>query len=289
MRRPKRRGSSDDQAREGADQIAIAPPSTWISDPVIYGRLIRRQEQNGVGHLIDLPRPPHRNDIHPFGTDGGIGGPARCAHWRHDAGMHRVGADLVLRVLHRRRFRHQPHRRLRSVVGHVDVFAADDAGDRGQVHDGPAACRAHRRDSMLDAEKYPGRIDRHDAMPSLGAVKVLFRAAGNAGVVHQHIQLAEMPRSGRHHGGPAFLVCDIEPLEERSWPDCIDHLPTFMLEHIGNDHLGAFAGEHACGGSTHARSGTAYDGDLACQSHDGVLPLLYLDRRCHAARQDGRL
>src|SRR5208283_581798 len=65
------------------------------------GRLIGSQEQNGVRHLVNLSRPPHRNDPHPFGPHGGIGGATGCAHRRHDAGMNRVGADLVLCVLHR--------------------------------------------------------------------------------------------------------------------------------------------------------------------------------------------
>src|SRR5437763_6007480 len=76
------------------------------------GRLIGSQEQYGVGHLVKFSRPAHRNDAHAFGPHGGIGGATGCAHRRHDAGMNRVGADLVLRVLHRDRFGHQPYRRL---------------------------------------------------------------------------------------------------------------------------------------------------------------------------------
>jgi hypothetical protein len=60
------------------------------------GRLIGSQEQYGVGHLVNLSRPAHRNDTHAFGAHGGIGGATGCAHRRHDAGMNRVGADLVL-------------------------------------------------------------------------------------------------------------------------------------------------------------------------------------------------
>jgi hypothetical protein len=50
----------------------------------------------------------------PFGAigshcpRGGIGGAAEGAHRRHDTGMNRLGADLVLRVLHRDRFGIEP-------------------------------------------------------------------------------------------------------------------------------------------------------------------------------------
>jgi hypothetical protein len=40
-------------------------------------------------------------------------------------------------------FGHQPYRRLRGVVGHVNVLAADDAGDRRQIDDRPAAIGDH--------------------------------------------------------------------------------------------------------------------------------------------------
>jgi len=38
----------------------------------------------------------------------------------------------------------------------------------------------HGRDRVLETEEHAGRVDRHDPVPSLGAVKVLFGAAGNA-------------------------------------------------------------------------------------------------------------
>src|SRR6516162_10304875 len=74
------------------------------------------------------PGRAHWNEAHSFGPDGRIGGAAGCAHRRHDAGMNRVGADIVLAVLHRDPFGHQPHRCLRGVIGDVYVLAADDAG-----------------------------------------------------------------------------------------------------------------------------------------------------------------
>src|SRR5215472_14321543 len=62
-------------------------------------RLIGSQEQNGGRHLVNFSRPAHRNEAHAFGPDSRIGGANGCAHRRHDAGMNRVGADLILGVL----------------------------------------------------------------------------------------------------------------------------------------------------------------------------------------------
>ena len=64
------------------------------------GRFIGSQEQNGVRHLVNLSWPAHRHYAHAFGSHGGVGSATRCAHWRHDAGMNRVGADVILGVLH---------------------------------------------------------------------------------------------------------------------------------------------------------------------------------------------
>jgi hypothetical protein len=59
---------------------------------------------------------------------------------------------------------------------------------------------------VFETEEHPGGVDRHAPVPSLGAVEVLFGAALNAGVVDEHIELAEMPGSGGHDGGPALLL-----------------------------------------------------------------------------------
>src|SRR5436305_11661728 len=50
-------------------------------------RLVGSQKQNGVGYLVNFPRPAHRNDAHAFGPHGRIGGATGCAHWRHEAGI----------------------------------------------------------------------------------------------------------------------------------------------------------------------------------------------------------
>ena len=58
---------------------------------------------------------------------------------------------------------------------------------------------------MLDAEEDAGRVDRHDPVPGFGAVKILFGAARNAGIVDQHIEFAEVPGGAGHDSSPALL------------------------------------------------------------------------------------
>jgi hypothetical protein len=124
---------------------------------------------------------------------------------------------------------------------------------------------------MLDAEEHACRIDRHDAVPGFRAVKILLGAAGDPGIVHKYIQLAEPARSGSHDGGPVFLAGDVEAFEPRRRADRIGHLLPFMRHHIRDHDLGAFAREHACGGSAHARCRPGYDRDLAREPH-GCFP-----------------
>src|SRR5262249_46549120 len=129
--------------------------------------------------------------------------------------MNRVGADIVLAVLHRDPFGHQTHRCLRGVIGDVYVLAADDAGNRRQINDRPAANGGHGRDRVLHAEENTGRVNRHDPVPGFGAVKIPFGAARDAGVIDQHIEFAEMPGGGGHDGSPILLFSHIERFEPR--------------------------------------------------------------------------
>ena len=78
-------------------------------------------------------------------------------------------------------------------------------------------------------------------MPSFGAVKILLSAAGDAGVVDQHIELAEMPDGGGHDGGPALFFGHVKRFEPRRGADGIGHPPAFVLQYVGDHHLGAFA------------------------------------------------
>src|SRR6516225_5615544 len=132
------------------------------------------------------------------------------------------------------------------------MLAADNTRNRGKVNDRPAAIGDHGRDRVLDAKEHPGGVNRHDPMPGFGAVEVLFGAARDAGIVDQHVELAEMAGSGSHDGGPTPFLGDIERFEPRRDTNTIRYLPTFVLQYIGNHHFGALACEHARRGGSHA-------------------------------------
>ena len=128
------------------------------------------------------------------------------------------------------------------------------------------------RHRVFNGAEHAGRIDRHDPVPGFGAVKILFGAARDAGIVDQHIELAEMPDGGGHDGGPTLLLGHIERFESRRGADAIGHLPPFVLQYVRDHDLGAFAREHARCGCPHAGCCAGDDGDLARESH--LLPFL---------------
>src|SRR5205823_7274624 len=49
----------------------------------------------------------------------------------------------------------------------------------------PSQVSDHCRDRVFDAEEHAGRVDRHDPVPGLGAVKILLGATGDAGIIDQ--------------------------------------------------------------------------------------------------------
>jgi hypothetical protein len=68
-----------------------------------------------------------------------------------------------------------------------------------------------------------GHVDRHDPVPRLGAVKILFGAAGDTSIIDQHIEFAEVSGGGGHDGGPALLICHIKRFEPRRGAGGIGH------------------------------------------------------------------
>ena len=131
----------------------------------------------------------------------------------------------------------------------------------------PPAIGDHGRNRVLDAKEHPGGVNRHDPMPGFGTVEVLFGAARDAGIVDQHVELAEMAGSSSHDGGPTPFLGDIERFEPRRDTNTIRYLPTFVFQYVGNHYLGAFACEHARRGGSHAGCSARDDGDLASESH----------------------
>src|SRR5689334_9925625 len=92
-------------------------------------------------------------------------------------------------------------------------------------------------------------------------------SAGNVGIVDQHIELAELSGRGGRHFGPAPFFGDFERFKPRRGTDAIGHPTAFMLQHVGDHHLGAFARKQAGGGRPYAGRRTGNDGNFARKSH----------------------
>jgi hypothetical protein len=67
-----------------------------------------------------------------------------------------------------------------------------------------------------------------------------------------------------------FRACDIRRKPGTEWrklpcrgADSLGHLPAFVLQHVGDYHLGAFACEHPRRGRPHAGRRARNDGHLA--------------------------
>ena len=67
---------------------------------------------------------------------------------------------------------------------------SDQTRGRRDVHDRPAAGITHERPGDLHAEHRPGEVDREHALPFAHRDAVKWRAAHDARIVHEHMQLA---------------------------------------------------------------------------------------------------
>ena len=204
--------------------------------------------------------------------------------------MHRVDADALGREPHRQRLAQVAHARLRGVVGRVPAGAADEAVDRGDVDDRTAARvrAAHRLRAVLAAEEDAGRVDRHDPLPALGAVRVGLRAAAQPGVVDQRVEPAVPLQRRRDQRLPIRLRAHVGMHVQRLAAVRADlgrDLLAELVRDVGQDHARALAGEQPRLGRAHPRRGPRDDGGLALEaSHRGPLsrarPLA--TRRCRS-------
>src|SRR5216117_2872495 len=78
-------------------------------------RLVRGEEQHGVGDLFHPSLSLHRHGPERLRPPLRIGRHLGRPHRRHDAGVHRVDPDAVLGVLHGGRLRHEAHGALQAL------------------------------------------------------------------------------------------------------------------------------------------------------------------------------
>ena len=229
----------------------------------------------GIRHLVHLAGAAQRHALQHLRPHRRIGGRAGRAHRRHQPRMHRIGADAVAAELHRGGFRQCAHRALRRVVAHMRHGLAGVAGDRRQIDDRSAAGLLHRQHGVFGAQEHAARIHRHQLVPRVGVQHVGHRAAADAGIVHQDVELAVFLHGRIDHRLPVGLVGHVQAHEFGRAVGARDlggDLAAVVLQHVGNHHLGAFLGKSARRRGAHAGGRTADDRHFAFQAHDPFLP-----------------
>ena len=152
----------------------------------------------------------------------------------------------------------------------MHAVLADEPGDRRDVDDGAATRLLHQRDRVLHAEEDALGIDGHHLVPGGAAQHVGIVGAADAGVVDEHVELAERAQGGLRRGVPLPLARDIQLHEASlaaSRDDLVGNLLTFHLEDVGNDDLRAFLREDRRLALPHAAGTTGHERDFSGESH----------------------
>ena len=197
-------------------------------------------------------------------------------HRRPDiGGVDRVHPDLLRRIGDGVVLGHQTDRALGGVVGR-DAADADQPGDGGQVDDRALSGRAQMRDRMFGSEEHALHVYRLHAVPlRFGHLIGGLGAAGDACVVHQHIEAAEAGGCGVDGGLHRGFVRDIDRPERSLMALCRQfggQRLALGLQHVKDGDLGTFLGHADCTGAADAHGTPGHDGGLACKSVHGNRP-----------------
>ena len=108
--------------------------------------------------------------------------------------MNGIHPDFVLGVGHRVSFGHQSYRALGSVIRR-HIRGTHQPVDRRQIDNATGAGRSHVRNGVFGAEEHPFHVDGLHPVPLFfGQLIGWLVGPGNARVVDDHIQFAEMTR-----------------------------------------------------------------------------------------------
>ena len=153
----------------------------------------------------------------------------------------------------------------------MNTILPNHARDRGQVDDGPAAGFPHGGNAVLHAKENTARIDGHDAIPQRRVIKIVGVAAGNAGIIHQHIKPPMRGKHGRYGGFPLRFIRDIQvdvACGTAGLGDFSDHGAAFGFHHVRHHYLRAFTRQKQCGGSPHAGCRAGNQRNLIRNAHN---------------------
>ena len=108
----------------------------------------------------------------------------------HPRRRDRIAANPFLQIIPRNRERHRQHRALAHLIREA-ILQPAGRGDRSHVQNHPTALRHHRPNHRLRAVIHTLYIHREDPIHVRAGHRLHRPDPGNAGIVHQNIQLPQ--------------------------------------------------------------------------------------------------
>ena len=137
-----------------------------------------------------------------------------------------------------------PHARTRrAAVPHARHGAPHVGHD---VDDGAATGSAHRRDDGLDAVEDPDQVDVEHGAEVIQRLVLEELAGGDAGVVHQTGDLAELRDSQGDSRVPLSAIGDVQVRVPRRVPELGGQLRALVVEDVSDDDLAATGHDVPC-------------------------------------------
>src|SRR2546426_1218704 len=229
-------------------------------------RIVGGQEYDAARDLFGLTQPP----------DGDLRNDVLLEHVLRDCLDH-LGADIsrtdgidrdaALRALLRQRLGEAELARLRGRIvrlAHLALLAVH----RGDVDDAPEFALAHALDHRAAHVEQRTQVRVDDLGPLLGRHAVEHGVAGNAGVVDQDVDRAELRLDFLQSGGASLIGADV-PLEDRDSGRGLEFLRRLVVAAVIGGDL-ASGGAQGLGNRRADAARTAGDHRNAC--HDVFLP-----------------
>jgi hypothetical protein len=144
--------------------------------------------------------------------------------------------------------------------------AGDGAGhplDGRDVDDRPSSRFLHGLHHGTDAEKNARQVDVEDPLP-LGELVVLQGSdVEDAGVVHQHVDAAELANGGRHRGFPMLGFRDVQVHVANGVAELGRDRVALVVEDVAEHHPGPLDYQRPHVGGAHPPRAAADERDLA--------------------------